>query len=109
MFWEDMNQIMEQIATKFSPLAYIRVHGVTNWESTVRIDSVSNNVDTEPGDTNKRVFKFQINLTAESYIPQPIVRRKAVLKTRIEILDSITDQDVENVVARIEDAVGVTI
>jgi len=109
MFWEDMNQILEQIALKFSPFAYIRIHGVTNWESTVRIDSVSNNVDTEPGDTNKRVFKFQINLTAESYIPQPIVRRKAVLKTRTEILDSITDQDVANVIARIEDAVGDTI
>ncbi|RKY76265.1 hypothetical protein DRQ00_09095, partial [candidate division KSB1 bacterium] len=89
MFWEDMNQILEQIATKFNPLAYIRVQGVTNWESTVRIDSVGNNLDLEPGDTNKRVFKFQVSMTAESYLPQPIVRRKAVLKTKVEFVDDI--------------------
>lgn len=105
-FLEDMNQILEQIATKFNPLAYINVQGVTNWENTVRIDSVSNNTDTEPGDMNKRVVKFQVNLTAESYIPQPIIRRKSVLKVKTEILDSITDQDIANVIGRIEEVVG---
>lgn len=105
-FWEDMNQILEQIANKFNPLAYIRLQGVTNWESTVRIDSVSNNLDVEPGDINKRVFKFVLNLTAESYIPQPIIRRKAVLKTRVEVADSIDPSDIQSVIARIENAVG---
>jgi hypothetical protein len=105
-FWEDMNQILEQIATKFNRFAYIRIQGVNLWESTVRIDSVTNNLDTEPGDTNNRVFKFQISLTAESYIPQPIVKRKAVFKTRTEVLDSVSDFDVANIIARIEAAVG---
>ena len=104
-FWQDMNQIINQVATKFNPLAYIRVQGVTLWESTVRIDSVSNNLDTEPGDMNNRVFKFQFSLTAESYVPQPIIRRKAVLKTRTEIVDSTHDLDIANVIARIEQAV----
>jgi hypothetical protein len=108
LYWEDMNQILNQIATKFNPLAYIRVQGVNLWESTVRIDSISNNLDTEPGDTNKRVFKFQISLTAESCVPQPIIKRKAVLKTRTEIVDSISDLDIANVIATIEQAVGVT-
>jgi len=108
LYWEDMNQILEQIAMKFNPLAYIRVQGVTNWESTVRIESVSNNLDIEVGDTNKRIFKFQIDLTAESYIPQPIVRRKAVLKTKVEFTDSvdIDDSEIERVISRIEEAVG---
>jgi hypothetical protein len=105
-FWEDMNQILEQITNKFSPVAYIRLQGVTNWENTVRIDSISNNLDLEPGDINKRVFKFQIHVTAESYIPQPIVRRKANLKTRIEISDRIDDSEVQCIVSRIEQAVG---
>jgi len=105
-FWEDMNQILEQIRTKFSPVAYIRLQGVTNWESTVRIDSVANNLDLEPGDINKRVFKFQIHVTAESYVPQPIVRRKAVLKTRVEISDSIDDSEIQCIISRIEEAVG---
>ena len=105
-FWEDMNQILEQIRSKFNRFAYIRVQGVNLWESTVRIDSVTNNLDTEPGDTNNRVFKFQISLTAESYIPQPIVKRKAVLKTSTEVLDSVSDFDIANIIARIETAVG---
>ena len=105
-FWQDMNQILNQVVTKFNPLAYIRIQGVTLWESTVRIDSVSNNLDTEPGDMNNRVFKFQISLTAESYVPQPIVRRKAVLKTETEIVDNTSDLDIANIIARIEEAVG---
>lgn len=105
-FWEDMNQILEQIGTKFNPLAYIRISGVTNWESNIRIDSIDNNLDTEPGDINKRVFKFVIHLTAESYIPQPIIRRKSVLKTKVEITDGIEESEIQTIIARIEDAVG---
>lgn len=104
-FYEDMNQILEQIATKFNPLAYIHLQGVTNWESTVRIDSVSNNLDLEPGE-NKRVFKFQIHLTAESYIPQPIHRRKSVLKTKIDVFNGIDTSDVERLISSIESVTG---
>ena len=81
------------------------MQGITNWESTVRIDSVSNNLDMEPGDINNRVFKFQLGLTAESYIQQPIVRRKAVLKTTTEVVDSITDLDISNIIEKIESVI----
>lgn len=105
-YWEDMNQILEQVATKFSPRAYIRVQGVTNWETTVKVDSVSNNIDTEPGDINNRVIKFEVNVTAESFVPQPIIRRKAVLKTKIDIVDSVDDNDIQNVLRTIETTIG---
>ena len=105
-FWEDMNQILEQVTLKFSPVAYIRLQGVTNWETTVSIDSIANNADMEPGDRNIRVFKYQIGLTTETYIPQPIARRKAVLKTRVDVLDGIEEDDIKCVVSRIEQAVG---
>lgn len=48
MYIEDMNQIVEQILTKFSPVAYIRVRGVS-WETIVTNDSTTNNLDLEPG------------------------------------------------------------
>jgi len=83
MYIEDMNQILEQILLKFSPVAYIRVRGVT-WEIQCKLDSIANNLDTEPGDQAIRVIKFQFNITAETYISQPIARRKAVLKTNVE-------------------------
>lgn len=103
-FVEDMNQIIEQILTKFSPIAYIRVQGV-QWETIVRLDSVANNIDTEPGNTANRIVKFQINMTAETYIPQPINREKSVLKTRIDITDGLTDEQITEIITRLEDAV----
>jgi hypothetical protein len=104
MYVEDMNQLLEQILTKFSPTAYIRVRGVS-WEVVVKLDSIANNLDFEPGDQALRVIKFEFNLTAESYIPQPIVRRKAVLKTNIEIVDGMTESEITSVLAKLEEAV----
>ena len=45
-FIEDMNQILEQILLKFSPIAYIRIQGV-RWETILKIDSIASNLDTE--------------------------------------------------------------
>lgn len=104
LYEEDMNQIVEQIVTKFSPLAYIRVRGIS-WEISVKLDSIANNVNTEPGDRAIRVFKYQFGFTAETYVAQPIVRRKAVLKTRIEITDSTNEEEITEVLARLEQAV----
>lgn len=106
-YWEDMNQILEQIYMKFSGgLAYIRVQGVTNWETTVRIDSIANNINTEPGDRKARVIKFQLGFTAETFIPQPISRRKAVLKSKVEFVDGLDDKDIQNIISRLEEAAG---
>lgn len=104
VYWEDMNQILEQILLKFSPVAYIRIQGV-HWETAVKIQSIANNVDQEPGDQGVRVFKFQVSMTAETYIPQPIVRQKAVLKAKVDVVDSVTDEDIRRVLSRIEEAV----
>lgn len=104
MYEEDMNQILTQIVTKFSPMAYIRVRGIS-WEIGVKLNSIANNVNLEPGDKQLRVFKYQFGLTAESFVAQPIVRKKAVLKTRVEITDSPNEEDITEVLARLEQAV----
>lgn len=103
LYIEDMNQIVEQIMLKFSPMAYIRVRGVS-WEIGVKLDGTANNLDTEPGD-KRRVVKFQFNLKAESYIPQPITRNKAVLEQRINFFDSVDEEEMTQVIDRLEIAV----
>jgi hypothetical protein len=101
---EDMNQIFDQIVTKFSLVAYIRVRGV-GWEIPVALDSVANNMEVETGDKNLRVVKFDFGMTAKTFIPQPIQRFKTVLKTRNVFLDGVSDEDTTTVLARLEDAV----
>jgi hypothetical protein len=100
LYIEDMDQILEQIMLKFSPVAYIRVRGV-NWEIIVTKDSTTNNIDMEPGDQNLRVIKYQFNLTAQTYILQPIARKKAVLNIKTDICD----KDMDEILGRIEVAV----
>lgn len=104
LYEEDMNQILTQVVTKMSPMAYIRVRGIS-WEIGVKLNSIANNVDLEPGDKKTRVFKYQFGLTAESFVAQPIVRKKAVLKTRVEVTDSPNEEDITEVLARLEQAV----
>lgn len=101
---EDMNQVLEQIVTKFSPVAYIKVRGI-NWEVPVKLTSIANNLETEPGDQALRVIKFQFGLTAETYVAQPIRREKTVLSTRVEIGDAAADENITEIIARIEDTV----
>jgi hypothetical protein len=103
-FVEDMNQILEQVVLKFSPIAYIRVQGV-QWETIVKIDSIGNNIDTDPGNTSNRLVKFQVHMTAETYVPQPIDRQKTVLDTRIAFTNSLNDEEITEVIARLEESV----
>ncbi len=104
MYEEDMNQIVEQIVTKFSKLAYIRVRGIP-FEIGVKLDAIGSECNFEPGDKAERVFKYQFQFTAESFVSQPIVRNKAVLSTRIEITDSPNEDDITEVLTRLEQAV----
>jgi hypothetical protein len=104
LYLEDMDQIVEQIMLKFSPVAYISVRGV-QWETIVTLDSVANNVDLEPGNTTLRVIKYQFNMTAQTFIPQPIRRTKAVLKTVVDIHNDIEPENINEVLGRIEEAV----
>lgn len=101
---EDMNQILEQIVTKFSPIAYIQVRGVL-WEVSVKLDSIANNLEVEPGDQALRVIKFQFGMIAETYVAQPITRNKAVLKTRVEVVNNLNEDQISEVLTRLEDAV----
>lgn len=105
LYLEDMDQILEQIFRKFSPIAYIRVQGVHNWETIVKLESVASNIEMEPGDQAQRVIKFQFGLKAETFIPQPIVRKKAVLKTQVDIVDAVSDEEITRVITRIEEAI----
>jgi len=103
LYEEDMNEILEQIMPKIAPMGYIRVRGVPQ-EIGVKLTSIANNVDTNPGDQKMRVFKYQFEMVAESYMPLPIVRKKALLKTRVAITDGI-GEDTSLVIERIENAV----
>lgn len=103
LYKEDMNQILEQIVLKFSPIAYIRVQGVY-WETIVKLESIANNENMEPGGNNLRVIKWQFNLKAETFIPQPIQRKKAVLKTRVDVVDDIDDKEITEIIKRLEDS-----
>ena len=105
-YGEDMNQIVEQVLTKFSQLAYIRVRGIA-WEIGVKLDSIGNNIETDPGDQANRVVKYTFGLTAESYVSQPIVRKKAVLKTQVDVVDKleVDKEDITEVITRLEEAV----
>jgi len=104
LYLEDMNQIAEQIFTKFNPVAYINVRGV-HWETIVELDSTGNNIDVEPGDQAIRVVKFQFNMTAKSYIPQPIRRDKAVLRIKQEVVAGTSDEEMTDVLEKLEIAV----
>lgn len=75
LYEEDMNQILESCISKFSPCAYLNIKGVW-WEVIVTLDSLANNIDIEPGDAKVRVLKYQLNMTAKTYLPQPIYRFK---------------------------------
>lgn len=104
LYMGDMDQILEQVLTKFSPMAYIRVNGVP-WEIGVKLNSIANNINVEPGDKKQRVIKFLFNFTAETYIPQPIVRKKAVLTQKIDIVDNVDEDKITDVYKRLEIAV----
>lgn len=104
MYMEDVDQILEQVILKFSPVAYIRVRGI-RWETVVTLDSIANNVDYEPGDQNQRVIKYEFNLTARAYIPQPMVRKKSVLSTKVDFHNNVDEKEIREVLARMEDGV----
>ena len=104
LYLEDMNQILEQIFLKFNPVAYINVRGIW-WEVIVRLESVGNNIESEAGDQSIRVIKFQFNMTAETYISQPIERKKAVLKMTEEYVDAVNDEDITSVLSKIETSI----
>lgn len=104
LYVEDMNQIVEQIIPKIVPMGYIRVRGV-QWEIGVKYESYTDNTDTEPGAEKLRVVKCQFNLTAETCLPQPLVRKKAVLKTNIQFVEGLRDDDIKEVLFELESAV----
>ena len=104
LYMEDMGQVIEQIMLKFSPVAYIKVRGVS-WETIVTLDSTASNIDVEPGDKKLRVIKYQFDMTAKTFIPQPLVRKRAVLKTKVDILNNTNFEEATSILGRLEEAV----
>jgi hypothetical protein len=104
LYVANMDQIVEQVMLKFSPVAYIKIRGV-QWETIVTLDSIANNIDFEPGDQKQRIVKYQFNMSVQTYIPQPIVRKKAVLKTRVDFHNETDPEEITEVLGRLEQAV----
>ena len=104
LYLEDMNQLVEQVVTKFSPIAYIQARGIP-WETGVKLESIANNIDLEPGDQAIRVIKYEFNFTVEAYIPQPIVRQKAVLNTKVDFVNDIDEKNIDDILTRMEESV----
>jgi len=59
----------------------------------------------EPGDAALRVIKFQFGIKAETYVAQPIRREKAVLKTRVDIVNSLDQEQISEIMKRLEESV----
>jgi hypothetical protein len=100
---EDMNQIFEQIVTKFSLVAYIKVRGVLQ-EVIVKLDSIASNLNTEPGDAAQRVIKFQFGLTAETFVPMPAKIYDSLIKVvKTDLVNSVDEDKITEVIAKIEE------
>jgi hypothetical protein len=75
LYQEDMDQIIEQVFSKFSNVAYLNIRGVP-WEVIVKFNDAESNIDLEPGDKKQRIVKYVFNMITETYLPQPIRRIK---------------------------------
>lgn len=104
LYREDMNQIIEQIMKKITPMGYIKVKGVS-WEVVVKLESIGNQIEIDPGDRAVNVFKYQFIMKVETYIPQPLTRYKSVLKTKIDLVNGIEEQDIDQIIMQLEEAV----
>lgn len=94
----DMNQILEQVIGKFSSIAYLKIHGV-HWETICLLDSISDNIDRTPGE-GERVLKYQFSITLKTYMPQPLVRKKPVLKVTVDTYNSVDENEIYEVIQR---------
>lgn len=104
LYQTDMDQIIESIMLKFSPVAYLHIRGVW-WEVIVTLDSEGNNLDVEPGDNKLRVIKYQFNMTAKSYISQPITRIS--IPAPLSWAGGMTDQEIKYVIGELQDNLGI--
>lgn len=100
---QDMNYIIEQIIPRIAPMGQIRVKGI-NWDIPLKLTSIGNNINPEIGE-NQRIIKYEFSMVAETYIAQPIQRQKAVLKTKVEIANSVNEDEITDVYAKLENAV----
>lgn len=105
MYKTDMKQILEQVLQKLTPVGYIRLQGVPDSDNIVKLKSIANNEEreTEPG--AKRVIKAEVSMEVEAFIPQPIARKKAVLSTKIDIVDGLSEEEITFVIGRLEEVV----
>jgi len=76
-----------------------------SWEIGVKLDDIGNNIEVDPGDQAINVYKYQFNMTAETYVPQPLIRKKAALKVKTSFVDHVDDASIRRVIDRLEEAV----
>jgi hypothetical protein len=105
LYSEDMNQIIEQVFLKFDPIAYIRLQNVP-YETIVTLESTANNSELEPGDRAVRVIRWQFNMRVETFIPQPLVRKQAVLDLGVDILNGVSEDEIRSVLSKLDIDVG---
>lgn len=96
-YMEDMSQLLEVIMNKLNRMTYVHIQGV-NWEVPVRLTGIQNNVTNDDiGDDKVRIIKYQFNMVAETYIAQPILRGKSILKVITDYVSG-TPENIQEIV-----------
>ena len=103
LYQEDMNQILSQIFQKTVPMTQIKIKGI-GWPVNVTLESTANNIDYEPGDQNTRVIKYQFNFVAKTYVAQPILKKRAILKTQVDVVSGDLSNP-DDLIHRLQEAV----
>ena len=92
-FIKDNNDIFEEIILlNFNKIVKSHLCSKSRWY----IDKISSKYEID--------IKYQFDMTVESYIPQPVVRKKAILSTSIDIVNQ-QDDEVLELIKTLEDSV----
>lgn len=83
-YFEDMNQLVEQMLLRFSKSLTLRIGG-NFFESDLLLDGISANYD-EPSEEDRiKLYTTDFDITAKGWLPQPIRREKSVLAIKIDV------------------------
>lgn len=88
----DLYTIVEQIYPRITPGGTVKVKGVP-WEVLVKLDSDGNNINYEPGDKEIGVRKWEFNFHAETWLVQPIARKRSVLEMNVNVVNKNNADD----------------
>jgi hypothetical protein len=83
-YYEDHQQIIEQVIQRFSPSIELRISD-NFFPSTMTYDGSSNNFSEQTQPENLKLYRTEINISVNGWLPQPLKKEKAVLGVRFEI------------------------